>query len=193
MFANKLTIFLAIVACLLPLSIASAHEMKKDAAAFFYLKKNAVNIPQMIEAVENEQKGKVVSFKVEGKENEDSINCEIKIVKDGKIIETKIDPKSGKILTTESGGIFSSFSDEQKEIPSPAKLSLKDSISIVEKQYGGITIVGALQKESYPKMYRIKLATNGGAFWIMVDADNGELFRLINQNGSGENDEDDEE
>ena len=193
MFSKRIMIFLTTVVLVLSGMMAYAHERNGDATAFFYLKKTAVNIPQVIQGIEKGQNGKVISFKLKRKEDDDTIKYEMKIIKDGKVIEAKVEPKSGKIIATESGGIFSSFSDEQKEIPSPAKLSLRDAISVAEKQYGGIAIAGAFQEKSNPKMYRIKLASNEGAFMVMVDADNGELFRLSTNDGRGENDEGDED
>jgi uncharacterized membrane protein YkoI len=117
----------------------------------------------------------------------------MKILKDGKAFEAKVDPKSGKVLKTESEGLFSYFSDDREKTSSNAKLSLKDAISIVEKQYGGKALRGALERNSGMEMFRIRVANTEGAFTVMVDANTGELFRVSSNNGRNHDDEESEE
>jgi len=192
MFTKKLLTVFAMVMFILPGTIAYAHGRNKEAAAFFFLKKAAINLPQVIEGVEKEEKGRVIFFKIE-EEEEDTIQYEMKILKDGKVLKALVDPKSGKVLKTKSEGFFSHFSDDLKKAPSTAKFSLKDVILIVEKHYGGKALGGAFQGKSSMKMFRIRMANNDGAFTVMVDADTGELFRVSSQDGRNHHDEEADE
>ena len=192
MFKKDFLAVFATIMLILPGTIAYAHGKNRDAAAFFFLKKAAIDLPQVIEGVEKEKNGRVISFKIEQKEDH-PIQYEMKILKDSKVFEAIVDPRSGKVLKTESRGLFSHFSDDLKNVPSTTKLSLKDAISIVESHYGGEALRGNFQRNSITKMFRIRMANNEGAFTVMVDADSGELFRISRTEDGGYHDEEDEE
>ncbi len=191
MFTKKFLAFFIMIMLIFAGTITYAHGKNKDAAAFFFLKKAAINLPQVIEGIEKGENGRVISFKIEQKEDY-PIQYEMKILKDTKVFEVMVDPESGKVIKTESQGLFSHFSDDREKIPSTAKLSLKDAISIVEGHYGGEALRGNFQENTGTKMYRIRMANNEGVFTIMVDADTGELFRL-SSNGRNHHDEEDDE
>jgi uncharacterized membrane protein YkoI len=191
-FTKKLlTAFTAFIVILFG-TIAYAHGKNREAAAFFFMEKNAVNVSQVIAGVEKEENGRVVFFKIK-REEDNPLQYEMKILKDGKAFEAKVDPKSGKVLKTESEGLFSYFSDDRERTPSSAKLSLKDAISIVEKEYGGKALRGTLERNSGMEMFRIRVANTAGAFTVMVDANTGELFRVSSNNGRNHDDGESEE
>jgi uncharacterized membrane protein YkoI len=191
-FTKKLlTAFTAFIFILFG-TIAYAHGKNREAAAFFFMEKNAVNISQVIAGVEKEENGRVVLFKIK-RDEDNPLQYEMKILKDGKAFEAKVDPKSGKVLKTESEGLFSYFSDDREKTSSNAKLSLKDAISIVEKQYGGKALGGDFERNSGMEMFRIRVANTEGAFTVMVDANTGELFRVSSNNGRNHDDEESEE
>jgi uncharacterized membrane protein YkoI len=179
MFSKKIVTGMSIFIFALLTTAAYAHSRNNDAAAFFFLKGAAISVRQVIENVQKEENGQVISFKIEKKEDS-PLQYEMKIFKDNKIFEAKVDPKTGKVLKTESKGVFSHFFEDQKKQPIQAKLSLKDAISIVEKQYDGKVLGGTLQRRSDVAMFRIEAANNDGIFTVMVDAENGELFRISN-------------
>jgi uncharacterized membrane protein YkoI len=191
MFTKKLLAIFTVIMFMVPGTIAYAHGRNKDATAFFFLKKAAIDLPQVITSVEKEENGKVILFKL--KEKKDTFQYKMKVLKDGKVFEAKVDSKSGKVLETESEGFFSRFSDEQEKAPLTTKLSLTDAISIVEKHYGGRALEGAFQENSSMKMFRIRMANNEGAFTVMVDADTGELFRVSSKDGRNHHDEEADE
>ncbi len=192
MFTKRLLAVFTVIMFILPGTIAYAHGKNKDAAAFFFLKKAAIDLPQAIEGVEKEEKGQVIFFKIE-EEEDGPIQYEMKLLKDGKVFEAIVDPKSGKVLKTKSEGLFSHFSDDKKKTLSTTKFSLKDAISIVEKHYGGKALRGAFQGNSSMKMFRIRVANNEGAFTVMVDADTGELFRVASRDGRNHHGEEPDE
>jgi len=186
-FTKKLlTAFTALIFILFG-TFAYAHGKNREAAAFFFMEKNAVNVSQVIAGVEKEENGRVVFFKIK-REEDNPLQYKMKILKEGKVFEAKVDPKSGKVLKTESEGLFSYFSDDREKIPSSAKLSLKDAISIVEKQYGGKALRGAFERNSGMEMFRIRMANTEGAFTVMVDANTGELFRVSSNPGRNHDD-----
>jgi uncharacterized membrane protein YkoI len=192
LFTKKLlTAFTAFIFILFG-TIAYAHGKNREAAAFFFMEKNAVNVSQVIADVEKEENGQVVFFKTK-REEDNPLQYEMKILKEGKVFEAKVDPKSGKVLKTKSEGLFSYFSDDQEKAPSSTKLSLKDAISIVEKQYGGKALRGAFERSSGMEMFRIRVANTEGAFTVMVDANTGELFRVSSNNGGNHDDGESEE
>jgi len=181
MFTKKLLAVFTVIMFMLPGTIAYAHGRNKDATAFFFLKKAAIDLPQVITSVEKEENGKVILFKL--KEKKDTFQYKMKVLKDGKVFEAKVDPKSGKVLETESEGFFSRFSDEQEKAPLTTKLSLTDAISIVEKHYGGVALAGSFQRKEAMEIFRMRVANNDGAFTVMVDANTGEVFRVSSKYG----------
>jgi len=188
MFTKKLLSILTIVMFILSCTMAYAHEKNMDAAAFFFLKKAAIDLSQLIEGVEKAEKGQVISFKIESEEDK-PLQYEMNILRDRKIFEAKVEPKSGKVLKIESDGFFSRFSDDVRKNPSTTKFSLKDAITIVEKHYEGRALGGAFQGSSGMEMFRIRVANNEGAFTVMVDANTGELFRVSSRDGRHDTDE----
>ena len=188
MFTKKIFTFFTMFLLILSGGIAYAHGKNRDAAAFFFQKKAAVDMTQIIERVEKEENGRVVFFKIE-EEEDNPIQYEMKILKDGKLLETKVDPESGKVLKTESEGHFFHFFGDREKAPSNTKFSLKDAVSIVEKRYEGKAPKGAFQEKWGVKMFRLKVANNEGAFTVMVDANTGEVFRVTSGNGREHDDE----
>jgi uncharacterized membrane protein YkoI len=180
MVTKKLMAVFIMTMFILPGTIAYAHGKNKDAAAFFFLKKVAINLPEAIEGVEKVENGKVIFFKIEEEEKDEAIQYEMKILKDTKVFEAIVDPQSGKVLQIKPEGFFSYFSDDLKETSPNTKFSLINAISIVEKHYGGKVLKGAFQGNSSIKVFRIRVANNEGAFTVMVDANTGELFRVGN-------------
>ena len=192
MISKKFLTGISTLIFILSATVAYAHGRYGDAAAFFFLKSAAMSVPQVIESVQKEEGGQVFSFRIE-REEDNLLQYEMKILKDSKVFEAKVDPKSGKVLKTESKGVFSRLFGDRERQPLQAKLSLKDAISIVEKQYGGKALRGTFQGKSSIKMFRIRVANNEGAFTIMVDANTGELFRVLNQEGRNHDDEESDE
>ena len=188
MFTKKIFTLFTMFLFILSGGIAYAHGKNRDAAAFFFQKKAAVDMTQIIERVEKEENGRVVFFKIE-EEEDNPIQYEMKILKDGKIFETKVDPESGKVLKTKSEGLFSNVFGDREKAPSNTKFSLKDAVSIVEKRYEGKALKGAFQEKSGVKLFRLKVANNEGAFTVMVDANTGEVFRVTSGNGREHDDE----
>ena len=186
-----------LVLCIMFMSILFAtnvYAKRKDnnAPAFFFLKGMNIDLPQLIQGVEKSENGKVVSFEIES-ERHNPFQLEMKMVKDGKTLEVTVAPKSGKILDTESQGFFSRLWDDDDIQALPeTKFSLEDAITLVEKRYGGEVLRGAFQKKSGLDMFRMMVANNDGAFTVMVDANNGELFRVserADRDHHGEHDE----
>ena len=192
MNSKKFLIGVSIPIFILSATAAYAHGRYGDATAFFFLKSEAMSVPQIIESVQKEEGGQVIFFRIE-REEDNPLQYEMKILKDNKIFEAQVDPKSGKVLKTESKGIFSRFFGDRERQPLQAKLSLKDAISIVEKQYGGKALQGIFRGKSGIKMFRIKVANNEGAFTVMVEANTGELFRVSNQDGKNHDGEESDE
>lgn len=192
MFTKKLLAVFSMFVLILSGTIVYAHGKNKDAAAFFFLKKAAVNLTEIIESVEKEENGQVVRFKTEA-EKDNPIQYEMKISKDGKLIEARVDPGSGKVLKTESERFFFHFFGDREKVPSNTKFSLKEAIAIVEKYYGGKVLNGAFQEKSGMEMFRLKVANNEGAFTVMIDANTGELFRVSRRNGGDHDDEEHDE
>jgi len=188
MFSKKLLTGFSILALTLSPTIACAHGRNRDAAAFFFLKSAAMSVPQVIESVQKEESGQVISFRIKTREDH-PLQYEMKILKGDKVVEAKVDPKTGKVLKTESeGGLSHLFGDRDKQ-PLQTKLSLKDAITIVEKHYGSQVLGGALQRGSEIPMFRIEAANSNGAFAVMVDANKGELFRAAGRDRSGHHEE----
>ena len=157
-----------------------------------FLKNAAIGVPQVIESVQKEESGQVISFRIKTKEDH-PLQYEMKILKGDKVVEAKVDPKTGKVLKTESeGGLSHLFGDRDKQ-PLQTKLSLKDAITIVEKHYGSQVLGGALQRQrdSEIPMFRIEAANSDGAFAVMVDANTGELFRVAGRDRRGRHEEED--
>lgn len=191
LFKRVLAIF-PVLAVALPGTIVYAHGASRDAIAFFFLKDAAIEPSQVIQKVENKEKGKAISFRIKEKEDDSNIRFEIKLLKDGQVLEAMVDPNMGKILKTESEGFFSHFENDEKRLPTAARLDLKNAISNVEKQYGAKAIEAAFQSHSGFYLIRIKLVNSDGAFTVIMDAKTGELFRMAAQDRHRHEEDDDD-
>lgn len=186
---TKLTAVVVLVSVFLLSNAAAAFAKEKDdfASAFFFMEKANINLSKLIEDVEKSEKGQAISVKIESKEDI-PFQCEIKLLRDGKAFEVKAEPETGKILATESEGLFSRSWDDDEKTPSKTKLSLKDAISLVEKSYNGRALRGNFKEKSGIEMYRLMVANNDGVFTVLVDANSGELFRTSTRSGHDDHD-----
>jgi predicted peroxiredoxin len=65
MFSKKIVTGMSIFIFALLTTAAYAHSRNNDAAAFFFLKGAAISVRQVIENVQKEENGQVISFKIE--------------------------------------------------------------------------------------------------------------------------------
>lgn len=192
MYFRKIMSAFTVLTVIFSGSMAYAHEANRDATAFFFLKDATVHPSQVIEKVEKQEKGKAIAFRIREKEDSNTIQFEIKLLKEGQVLEAMVDPNSGNVLKTESEGFFSHFENDEKKLPATAKLELTNAISAAESHYGSVALAADFQNHSGYYLIRIKLANNDGAFTVMMDAKTGEFFRMAAQ-GRHHHEEDDDD
>ena len=157
--------------------MAFAEKRNHDATAFFFLSKSDIDLGQLIEEIEQSQAGRVLALKMENEDHPQPY-YEMRIFKDGKIEEVEVEPKSGKVLKTESEGVFSRIFHKKKTIPSTINISLKTAISSVENEYNCKVLAGKLEHDDDMGFFQITAATREGAFTVMIDTETGDMFRV---------------
>ena len=183
MFAKKILTATVIGMFILSAPMAFAEKRSHDVTAFFFLSKSHIDLGQLIDKIEQSQAGRVLALKME---NEDHLQpyYEMRMLKDGIIEEVEVEPESGKVLKTESEGLFSRIFHKKKTIPSTINISLKTAISSVENEYNCKVLAGKLEYDDNMGFFQITAATRDGAFTVMVDTETGVIFR-VSRRGDG--------
>jgi uncharacterized membrane protein YkoI len=158
-----------------PSTGAATTERPRGSSEFQAARAASVSLAQAIEIAESQAGGgRTISIEFEERDGNEPAHYDVKVVSaDGKLVEHAVDAMSGKILKSENQPIERYFTRLKPADIQSAKTSLRDAVSLAERQAGidARAVEAEVERDGDAVTYEIEVASANGSKEYKVTAD----------------------